>query len=154
MGQYYIFVNITKKQYIDPNDLGFGIKYGEFDKLYKFMWLLCMDANFQINIHNLNDYLFSYNIHEMIGKWRGDIVILAGDESEINITEYGLHPCAKDCELCKKTAEEDDSEEYSHSSDECWNLNDYASIHFTNISDKIKDLVDKELARVDLSSNE
>ena len=37
MGQYYIFVNITKKQYIAPRDLGFGSKSGEFDKLQKFI---------------------------------------------------------------------------------------------------------------------
>jgi hypothetical protein len=71
MGQYFLIVNKSKKEFLDPRQFGEGLKLAEFgsnsDGTMKILaWLLSDN----------NDHPWS---HPMGGRWAGDSIVVSGD---------------------------------------------------------------------------
>ena len=80
MGQYFIFVNPIKRQFLDPGKFDEGVKY--YSVLYGYhayaiALLVC----------NLTEVDHSYG--QLAGSWCGDPVIVAGDD-EGEADAYGI----------------------------------------------------------------
>ena len=68
MGQYFITVNLDKKQYLDPHKFGSGLKLGEFSSAKQGLpSALCL--------------LLATDSSESpwLGSWAGDRIVVAGD---------------------------------------------------------------------------
>jgi len=71
MGQYFVFVNPVKKQFLDAGKFDEGVKYGSVlvgNHAYAIALLVC----------KLDEVEHSYG--ELAGYWFGDPVIVAGDD--------------------------------------------------------------------------
>jgi hypothetical protein len=76
MGQYYITVNVDKKQYLHPHKFGNGLKLMEFSSdgegIAQALMLLLAHSNNRGggDLHTEN---------KLIGSWAGDRIVVAGD---------------------------------------------------------------------------
>lgn len=79
MGQYYLTINISKKQFLHPHNFNSGLKLLEFsrdsDGLMTGLALLLSSGNGRGG----GDL---YSESELIGSWAGDKIIIAGDYSD------------------------------------------------------------------------
>lgn len=109
MGQYWIPVNITKREYIMPHKLGVGLKLWE-----------------QVGVeHGTTTALFlltaampeprgggDFEPHPAIGRWAGDRVAVVGDYAEDEDIPGCEIPASVIYTLCKSKAELADSVKY------------------------------------------
>jgi len=80
MGQYYMIVNLDKRQYIHPHRFGDGLKLLEFGYGGNTMCALAVllsDGNGRGggDLDNAED-------HEIVGSWAGDRIVVAGDYAD------------------------------------------------------------------------
>lgn len=85
MGQYYIVVNLDKKQYLHPHKFGDGLKLREFGQsgfgtMYALAALLA-DGNGRGGGDIPSD-------DPLIGSWAGDRIVITGDYADPG--KYGL----------------------------------------------------------------
>jgi len=86
MGQYYIVVNVDKKEYLDPLKFNDGLKLLEITGGHSFtlsaLALLLADGNgrgggdFPCSSSSVPD------VNEWIGRWSGDRIVIAGDYAD------------------------------------------------------------------------
>ena len=74
MGQYFVFVNLDKKEVINAWDLGSGAKFWEISNNLKGLWCFLLRKS---NEGGGGDIDFTSYKH--IGRWAGDRVVLIGD---------------------------------------------------------------------------
>ena len=80
MGQYYVAVNLDKKQYIAPHECGNGAKLMEFGLsglgMMSCLSILLADGNGRGggDLHTENP---------LIGSWAGDRIVIAGDYADM-----------------------------------------------------------------------
>lgn len=79
MGQYYIFVNIDKREYLHPHKFDDSLKLSELTTepsslTMKALVLLCADGN--------GPGSGDFPPHPLIGRWSGDRIVVAGDYAE------------------------------------------------------------------------
>ncbi|CAG0952151.1 hypothetical protein PLCT2_00258 [Planctomycetaceae bacterium] len=89
MGQYYLIVNIDKKQFLHPHKLGDGLKLMEFasqgDGTMLALALLLADGcgrgggDFHAKKGSNPDV-------SMIGAWKGERIVIAGDYADMGFT--------------------------------------------------------------------
>lgn len=87
MGQYYLIVNVTKKQIIRPNKFGDGLKLMEFGisgfgAMYALAALLASGNN-----RGGGDIPSD---HPIIGSWAGDSIVITGDYGDNGL--FGASP--------------------------------------------------------------
>ncbi len=79
MGQYYLIVNLDKKQYLHPHKCGDGLKLLEFccsaNGTLTALAILLADGN------NRGGGDLRSN-HPIIGSWAGDRIVIAGDYAD------------------------------------------------------------------------
>lgn len=79
MGQYYLIVNLDKKQYLHPNRCGDGLKLLEFgcsaNGTLTALAVLLADGNGRGGGDLHSD-------HAAIGSWAGDRIVIAGDYAD------------------------------------------------------------------------
>ncbi len=126
MGQYYKVVNLDKKQYLHPHNLGDGLKLMEFGSsgggTMMALAILLSDGNGQGG-GDLDSE------QALVGSWAGDRIVVVGDYAG-NDEKYGI----------VGTKENEDSDPNS--------LYDIAENEFENISFRILDaLTDNEYER-------
>lgn len=84
MGQYYMIVNLDKKQFLDPHKFGNGLKLCEFGSGLTMMGLavLLSEGNGQgggdLFVPEENPFC------DLIGSWAGDRIVVTGDYAEPN----------------------------------------------------------------------
>ena len=76
MGQYFLAVNTTKKEYLHPHKFGSGLKFREFT--YDSMSLLTGMAHL---LAQSSDGV-AWDSTEITGRWIGDNVLIVGDYDE------------------------------------------------------------------------
>lgn len=84
MGQYWLPVNITKKQFIHPHKLGAGLKLWEqvySDYVGKALLVLCA-AHREVRGGGDIRPLEGEKMHPAVGMWAGDKIALVGDYAE------------------------------------------------------------------------
>jgi hypothetical protein len=110
MGQYYMIMNLDKKEYIDPHAFGDGLKLLEFgssgDGAMCGLAILLADGNNRGGGDLHSD-------DPVIGSWAGDRIVIGGDYADDGKFLDG----------------------FEHESDET--LYSYADVHFTDISKKV-----------------
>lgn len=85
MGQYYLFVNLDKKQFVHPHALGNGLKLLEFgcsgNGIMTALAGLLSSGNGRGggDIHVDPDTELAAVVEEVIGSWAGDRIVIAGD---------------------------------------------------------------------------
>jgi hypothetical protein len=72
MGQYWILVNLTKGEYVEPMR---GLKLCEIAGTPAMMWVLTKLLADESNDPSGGDF----GDHPMVGRWAGDSVLFAGD---------------------------------------------------------------------------
>ena len=88
MGQYYLVVNIDKKQFLHPHKLGDGLKLMEFgaqgDGTMLALALLLADGCGRGG----GDYHGKKNVESvnLIGAWKGDRIVITGDYADPGFT--------------------------------------------------------------------
>jgi hypothetical protein len=79
MGQYYLIVNIDKKQFLNPNKCGDGLKLLEFacsvEGTLTALAILLADGNNRGGGDLRSD-------NPIIGSWAGDRIVIAGDYAD------------------------------------------------------------------------
>lgn len=79
MGQYYLTVNLDKREYLDPHKLGDGLKLLEFgtssNGTLTALAILLADGNNRGGGDLRSD-------HPIIGSWAGDRIVIAGDYAD------------------------------------------------------------------------
>jgi len=110
MGQYYLIVNIDKKEYIHPHKFGDGLKLLEFGAsscgTMTGLAILLADGNGRGGGDLRSD-------HTIIGSWAGDRIVVAGDYADEG-----------------KFISENEG-------DPAINLYDYAEEHFEDVSEAV-----------------
>ena len=93
MGQYYLIINLDKKQFIHPHKFGDGLKLLEFgasgEGTMTGLAILLADGNNRGGGDLRSD-------NEIIGSWAGDRIVVAGDYAdkgrfvggEVNLNDY------------------------------------------------------------------
>ena len=76
MGQYFLAVNTTKKEYLHPHKFGSGLKFREFT--YDSMSLLTGMAHL---LAQSSDGV-AWDSTEITGRWIGDNILIVGDYDE------------------------------------------------------------------------
>ena len=71
MGQYYIIVNLTKGEYINPHDIRCSAKLREMTMFGAYLLGLLTNDNGR----GMGDY----EEHPIWGRWAGDRIVVAGD---------------------------------------------------------------------------
>jgi len=82
MGQYFMAVNTTKKEYLQPHKFGSGLKFREF--AYDSMSVLTGMAHL---LAQSSDGV-AFDSSEITGRWIGDHVLIVGDYDKSDI--YGI----------------------------------------------------------------
>jgi len=97
MGQYWIPVNLDKKEYIEPHDLGCGLKLWEQlasrPGTGTALVLLCaampeMRGGGDLDLEEIEDKAYQEIAARTIGRWAGDRIAFVGDYAE----DYDLSP--------------------------------------------------------------
>lgn len=75
MGQYYLMVNTTKKEYLSPRDFQDGAKFIDFSQsldgsMMALAILLASSGEGDFDIETESPY---------VGRWAGDKIVIAGD---------------------------------------------------------------------------
>lgn len=96
MGQYFIIVNKSKREYLDPDVFDEGSKLAEFGS----------DSN---GVMKALAFLLADNTdipwqHKLLGKWSGDNIVIAGDYGPKD--EYGVNLYAIAIESYKDISKE------------------------------------------------
>ena len=84
MGQYHILVNVDKKEYVIPHDIGSGLKQWEQihtePSIQHAMYALMCCSNYRGggDLGEDNDVVYT----EIMGRWVGDRVLIVGDYGE------------------------------------------------------------------------
>lgn len=128
MGQYFIFVNKTKKEFIHPHKLASGLKFWEILASPVATRALCFLLR-RSNEGGGGDFhgkTFQEKKTEYCGRWAGDSIEIVGDYDESNIYD-----------LCK-----DPSELASHNK---WLLENNRKDEVLTKKDLYKDITDKML---------
>lgn len=127
MGQYYLTVNLDKKQYLMPHDFGDGLKLLEFacsaNGILAGLAILLADGN-----NRGGGDLRSTD--PIIGSWAGDRIVITGDYAD-----EGKFLEEEDGAVLQAIANEHYSEGYQQA--ERVNLYAYAKAKFENISAKV-----------------
>jgi hypothetical protein len=80
MGQYYLTVNVTKRQYLNPHKFGAGLKLMEFsgqgDSLPQALCILLAHSNGRGGGDLRSD---DHDPDKLVGSWAGDQIVVAGD---------------------------------------------------------------------------
>lgn len=89
MGQYYLVVNLDKREFLHPHKLGDGLKLMEFgsqgDGTMLALALLLADGCGRVG----GDYLAKQGSNPdlaLIGRWKGDRIVIAGDYADTGFT--------------------------------------------------------------------
>ncbi len=127
MGQYYLTVNLDKRQYLHPHRFGEGLKLLEFgsssDGTLTGLAILLADG-----IGRGSGDLHSG--HAIIGSWAGDRIVLAGDYGDGLKYLNGVHR-----DKLQRVAEKCFTERYQQA--ERVNLYHWAANTFEDISDTV-----------------
>ena len=77
MGQYHKLINLTKKEYVNPYEIGLGAKHLEGIGFEGSMG----DVMYLLSIAQGNEYRGGGDAegHRYIGRWAGDEVVVVGD---------------------------------------------------------------------------
>ncbi len=88
MGQYFLIVNVTKKEYVHPHDFRNGSKLGEQTTSINIFNMLMIDKKtteiFSIFVNKYYKSLFYIFPSNLLGSWKDDEIIFAGDYSTKN----------------------------------------------------------------------
>lgn len=127
MGQYHILVNLTKKQFVHPHQVGNGLKlWGQVG------WEHSLSTALYMLIAASNDRGGGdFAEHPMVGSWAGDSIALIGDYAEPNDV-----PSCLDSQLVYKICmmvcyPDKDDNDYIKNLAKSW----------THISDKVRDMM-------------
>ena len=103
MGQYFLLVNLDKKEYIAPHSLNSGAKFLEFIYYSDVLFLLLRKSNEE------GGGDIDTNEYKNAGRWAGDKIILIGDYDESKLYDKALQEykdiskeLKKDINLLKK----------------------------------------------------
>jgi hypothetical protein len=118
MGQYFYLVNVDKKQFIHPHQIGNGLKIGE-----QLGWKYSTEVVAKLLASERSD------IHPLIGEWRGDHVGFAGD--------YGSSAAVEDYPLPETFADHEAVEAIYHACQEC----EEAPATWTDISAAVREMM-------------
>ncbi len=141
MGQYYLLVNVDKREFLHPHKLGDGLKLMEFggqgDGTMLALALLLADGcgrgggDYHAKKGTTPDL-------DLIGRWKGDRIVIAGDYADPGFTPK---PAAWTAEQRAKL-----KENFSVGVDLDKNVNLYAwaSDFFEDISLKMRELLEAE----------
>lgn len=128
MGQYFLIVNVTKKEYVHPHNFGNGLKLGEQSTSINIFNMLMIDKKpteiFSIFMNKYDRYLFYVFPSNLLGSWKDDEIVFAGDYSEKN--EY--------FKMCTENDEKDENDK----NNEFLNKNSYFNIinYFVDVDNK------------------
>ena len=128
MGQYYLIVNLTKREFIDPRKLGIGLKAIEqiasFPSTPQALFALLICSNGRgggdLALHDSSNYgppgrdwspkepvaeydgnYTRHEFREVIGRWTGDRIAVIGDYAEdADIVPPGYDPASRIYGLC------------------------------------------------------
>lgn len=135
MGQHFLIVNVTKKEYINPHFFGDGLKLGEQNLSIKIFNMLMINREttkiFSVIKDEYDEYNFFTFPSNLLGSWKDDEIVFAGDNSKTN----------KYYELCSEYENEDMK---CLKKDSYINIIDYFVIFNRNIVHKINFLVNKD----------
>ena len=117
MGQYWKLINLDKKEYVNPHELGSGLKLieqlGTFPGIGSAMIILtaAMPERRGGGDFYFNESSKIYQIaKKTVGRWAGDRIALIGDYSEDG--DMGIENPDKIYTLCITKEEYNDDEEY------------------------------------------
>ncbi|RLF36595.1 MAG: hypothetical protein DRM99_02340 [Thermoplasmata archaeon] len=131
MGQYYIIVNLDKKEYIHPHKFGDGLKLLEFgcsaNGTMTALAILLADGNGRGGGDLFDE---NGNSPAIVGRWAGDRIVIAGDYADGMKFLEGVSK-----EELQKIANKFVYEEYRKA--ENVNLYHYAKEKFKDISEKV-----------------
>lgn len=113
MGQYYMVVNLTKKQFISPNKFGDGLKLLEFgcsgNGTMTALSLLLASGNGRgggdLMPHDNDQY---EKVMKIVGSWVGDKIAIIGDYSDgvaVGLDEVVMYDTIKEPEWTDVSAE-------------------------------------------------
>ena len=133
MGQYYVVVNRTKREYLNPHKFGDGLKLLEFGRsgggTMLGLAILLADGN-----NRGGGDLGSDN--PIIGSWSGDSIVIAGDYADPSkwldldeVKDYRLGHDTEVREWCDRTNRQWDEYEVT--------LYSYAQSRYRDISDAV-----------------
>jgi hypothetical protein len=141
MGQYYLVVNIDKKEFLHPHKLGDGLKLMEFgnssDGTMLALALLLADGcgrgggDYHAKKGSTPDLA-------LIGRWKNDRIVIAGDYADIGFTPRAAQWTAEQRTKLKEHFSEGTKLE------EHVNLYAWAESFFDDISLKIRELLEAE----------
>ena len=113
MGQYYLTVNLDRREYLDPHKFGDGLKLCEFGQSGQgTLWALAallQDGNDGSGGDIRVPKEHAAQTKEWLGRWAGDRITIAGDYAEGN--KRGLPHDVEDAEL-ERVAKEAFAEDY------------------------------------------
>lgn len=83
MGQYHKLVNVDKKEYLDPHDIGLGAKQWEHQSEARWpLYGSLSDAMYILTMTSPNRGGGDMPFTEISGRWAGDRVMVVGDYTE------------------------------------------------------------------------
>jgi thiol-disulfide isomerase/thioredoxin len=137
MGQYYLTVNLDKRQYLHPHAFGDGLKLLEFGACacgtLTALSILLSDGNGRGcgDLHVPEDHPLA----ELVSSWCGDRIVVAGDYADDGhfLTEEQIEAFKKDYPL--------ESERLSEYGRQAPTLYEYAKRYFEDISEKVMQLM-------------
>jgi hypothetical protein len=141
MGQYYLVVNIDKKEFLHPHKLGDGLKLMEFgnssDGTMLALALLLADGcgrgggDYHAKKGSTPDLA-------LIGRWKNDRIVIAGDYADIGFTPRAAQWTPEQRAKLKESFSEGTKLE------EHVNLYAWAESFFDDISLKMRELLEAE----------
>lgn len=141
MGQYYLVVNVDKREFLHPHKLGDGLKLMEFggqgDGTMLALALLLADGCGRGG----GDYHAKKGTKpdlDLIGRWKGDRIVIAGDYADVGFTPKPAEWTAEQRAKLKEHFSE------GVDLDTCVNLYAWASDFFEDISLKVRELLEAE----------
>ncbi len=148
MGQYWIPVNLTKKEFVDPHKLGTGLKLWEqaanHPSTGAALIILCaampeMRGGGDFDLENDTQ---DYNAisSRTIGRWAGDRIALVGDYAEKTDLEPG-DKADLIYTLCTHLEDIDTEDMIEFRKEHCLILNDF----YTDISEDVAAVIEHEL---------
>jgi len=99
MGQYWVIVNIDKKEFINPHKLGCGAKQLEIASSEVINIALVMLLSSHPEERGGGDFEIKGNSRRAIGRWAGDRIVIIGDYAEDTDIDLPV-PASKLYDLC------------------------------------------------------
>lgn len=116
MAQYYVIVNVTKKEFLTPNAFGDGQKFMEFAfggfGVMAGLAILLNNSNYRSG-RGGDVWGMPENSLEYFGRWAGDQIVVAGDYAE---------GCDNGEEMNSDTSHHNDEDRTSSNPSPRWNL--------------------------------